>query len=62
VYGEIGARYPEAWAQLLAAESDDDVDLAPAQSYFERAGATPYVHRCEAALSRLDVGSRRGRT
>jgi hypothetical protein len=50
LYGEIGARYAEAWARLLAAEHGQDVDLASAYAYFRHAGATPYVRRCEAAL------------
>jgi len=50
VYGAMGARYLEAWATLLAAESGQHVDLAHARAYFEHVGAAPYLRRCEAAL------------
>jgi tetratricopeptide (TPR) repeat protein len=51
LYGEIGARYLEAWATLLAAEHGEQVDLVPARTYFESIGAAPYLHRCETVLA-----------
>ena len=53
-YERIGSKFVEAWARLLAAEAgcpDSDVQLARAQAYFERIGATPYLRRCEALLT-----------
>jgi tetratricopeptide (TPR) repeat protein len=50
VYAEIGARFPEAWAALLAAEHGDTSRLDAALAYFEEQGATPYVQRCRALL------------
>jgi class 3 adenylate cyclase/tetratricopeptide (TPR) repeat protein len=49
-YGRIGARFPEAWAALLAAERGDTSRLEPALTYFEEQGATPFVQRCRALL------------
>jgi class 3 adenylate cyclase/tetratricopeptide (TPR) repeat protein len=50
IYGRIGARFPEAWAGLLAAERGDTSRLEAALAYFEQQRATPYVHRCRALL------------
>jgi len=53
-YERIGSKFVEAWARLLAAEAgcpDSNVQLARAQAYFERIGATPYLRRCEALLA-----------
>jgi len=50
VYGRIGARFPEAWAALLAAERGDTSRLDAALAYFEEQRATPYVQRCRALL------------
>ena len=50
IYGEIGARFPEAWAGLLAAERGDTSRLDAALAYFEEQRATPYVQRCRALL------------
>jgi hypothetical protein len=50
LYGEIGARFVEAWAGLLAAERGDTSRLDSALDYFEAQGATPYVLRCRALL------------
>jgi len=50
IYGRIGARYPEAWAALLAAERGDTSRLDAALAYFEEQRATPYVQRCRALL------------
>ena len=49
-YGQIGARFPEAWAALLAAEGGDTSRLEAALAYFEEERATPYVERCRALL------------
>ncbi|HEY1564728.1 MAG TPA: AAA family ATPase [Gaiellaceae bacterium] len=50
LYGSFGARFPEAWAGLLAAERGDTSCLDPALAYFEEQRATPYVQRCRALL------------
>jgi class 3 adenylate cyclase/tetratricopeptide (TPR) repeat protein len=50
IYGRIGARFPEAWAALLAAERGDTSRLDAALAYFEEQRATPYVQRCRALL------------
>jgi tetratricopeptide (TPR) repeat protein len=50
IYGTIGARFPEAWAALLAAERGDTSRLDGALAYFEEQRATPYVQRCRALL------------
>jgi class 3 adenylate cyclase len=50
VYGRIGARFPAAWAALLAAERGDTSRLDAALAYFEEQHATPYVQRCRALL------------
>ena len=50
IYGQIGARFPEAWAGLLAAERGDTSRLDSAVAYFEEQRATPYVQRCRALL------------
>jgi class 3 adenylate cyclase/tetratricopeptide (TPR) repeat protein len=49
-YGRIGARFPAAWAGLLAAEQGDTSRLEAALAYFEEQGATPFVQRCRALL------------
>ncbi len=46
----MGARFPEAGAGLLAAESGDASRLEAALAYFEEQGATPYVQRCRALM------------
>jgi class 3 adenylate cyclase/tetratricopeptide (TPR) repeat protein len=50
VYGRIGARFPEAWAALLAAERGDTSRLDAALAYFEEQRATPYASRCRALM------------
>ncbi len=50
IYGSIGARFPEAWAALLAAERGDTSRLEAALAYSEEQQATPYVQRCRALL------------
>jgi|GraSoiStandDraft_4_1057263.scaffolds.fasta_scaffold26542_2 class 3 adenylate cyclase/tetratricopeptide (TPR) repeat protein len=50
VYGAIGARFPEAWAALLAAERGETSRLDAALAYFEEQRATPYVRRCRALM------------
>ena len=50
LYGSFGARFPEAWAGLLAAERGDTSCLDQALAYFEEQRATPYVQRCRALL------------
>ena len=50
IYGRIGARFPEAWAALLAAEHGDASRLDSALAYFEEQRATPYAQRCRALL------------
>jgi class 3 adenylate cyclase/predicted ATPase len=50
IYGAIGARFPEAWAALLAAERGDTSSLEAALAYFEEQRATPYAQRCRALL------------
>jgi len=50
VYGQMGARFPDAWAALLAAEGGDTSRLDAALAYFEEQQATPYVQRCRALL------------
>jgi hypothetical protein len=50
IYGGMGARFPEAWAALLAAERGDASRLDAALAYFEEQQATPYVQRCRALL------------
>ena len=50
LYGQIGARFAEAWAALLAAEHGDASRLDAALAYFEEQQATPYVQRCRALL------------
>ena len=49
-YGRIGARLPEAWAALLAAERGDTSRLEAALAYFEEQHATPYAQRCRALM------------
>ena len=51
VYEEIGARFAEAWARLLAAERGDVSQIAAAHAYFVEQGAAPFVRRCEAVLA-----------
>jgi hypothetical protein len=46
----MGARFPEAWAALLAAERGDTSRLDAALAYFEEQQATPYVQRCRALM------------
>jgi class 3 adenylate cyclase/tetratricopeptide (TPR) repeat protein len=50
MYRQIGARFLEAWAALLAAERGDTSRLDGALAYFEEQRATPYVQRCRALL------------
>jgi class 3 adenylate cyclase/tetratricopeptide (TPR) repeat protein len=50
IYGSIGARFPEAWAGLLAAERGNTSRLDSALAYFEEQRATPYVQRCRALM------------
>jgi class 3 adenylate cyclase/tetratricopeptide (TPR) repeat protein len=50
IYGQMGARFCEAWAALLAAERGDASRLEAALAYFEEQRATPYVQRCRALL------------
>src|SRR5262249_57486869 len=50
IYGQIGARFAEAWAGLLAAEHGDTGRLDAALAYFEEQRATPYAERCRALL------------
>ena len=50
IYGSFGARFPEAWAGLLAAEQGDTSRLDSALAYFEEQRATPYVQRCRALM------------
>ncbi|HKD95332.1 MAG TPA: AAA family ATPase [Gaiellaceae bacterium] len=50
IYGQIGARFVEAWAALLAAGRGDTSRLDAALAYFEAQRATPYVQRCRALL------------
>jgi class 3 adenylate cyclase/tetratricopeptide (TPR) repeat protein len=53
-YERIASKFVEAWARLLAAEAgcpEPDIQLARAQTYFERIGATPYLRRCKALLT-----------
>ena len=50
IYGSMGARFPEAWAALLAAERGETSRLDGALAYFEEQRATPYVRRCRALL------------
>jgi class 3 adenylate cyclase/tetratricopeptide (TPR) repeat protein len=50
IYGSFGARFPEAWAGLLAAERGDTSRLDAALAYFEEQQATPYVQRCRALM------------
>jgi class 3 adenylate cyclase len=50
LYGSIGARFPEAWAALLAAERGDTSRFDAALAYFEEQHATPYVQRCRALM------------
>jgi hypothetical protein len=50
IYGGMGARFPEAWAGLLAAERGDTSRLDAALAYFEEQQATPYVQRCRALM------------
>ena len=50
IYGSIGARFPEAWAGLLAAERGDTSRLDAALAYFEEQQATPYSRRCRALM------------
>jgi class 3 adenylate cyclase len=50
IYGSFGARLPEAWAGLLAAERGDTSRLDAALAYFEEQRATPYVQRCRALM------------
>jgi tetratricopeptide (TPR) repeat protein len=50
VYERIGARFPEAWAALLAAEAGDASRLDAALDFFEAQRATPYAERCRALM------------
>jgi hypothetical protein len=50
-YAEIGARFMEAWARLLAAERGEIAQLEPARAYFSSVGATPFLARCDAVLA-----------
>jgi tetratricopeptide (TPR) repeat protein len=50
LYDSMGARFPEAWAGVLAAEHGDTSRLDGALAYFEEQQATPYVQRCRALL------------
>jgi class 3 adenylate cyclase/tetratricopeptide (TPR) repeat protein len=51
VYEEVGARFAEGWARLLAAERGDLSQLEPARAYFESQDAEPFLRRCEAVLA-----------
>jgi class 3 adenylate cyclase len=50
IYGSFGARLPEAWAALLAAERGDTSRLEAALAYFEEQQATPFAERCRALM------------
>jgi tetratricopeptide (TPR) repeat protein len=50
IYGSMGARFPEAWASLLAAERGDTSLLESALAYFDEQQATPYIQRCRALM------------
>jgi class 3 adenylate cyclase len=50
IYGAMGARFPEAWSGLLAAERGDTSRLDAALAYFEEQQATPFVQRCRALM------------
>ena len=50
IYGSFGARFPAAWAALLAAERGDASRLDAALAYFEEQQATPYVERCRSLM------------
>jgi class 3 adenylate cyclase/tetratricopeptide (TPR) repeat protein len=50
LYGSFGARFPEAWTGLLAAERGDTSRLDAAMAYFEEQAATPFVQRCRALM------------
>ena len=50
-FSEIGARFSEAWARLLAAERGDLSQLEPARAYFTSYGAEPWIKRCQAVLA-----------
>jgi class 3 adenylate cyclase/tetratricopeptide (TPR) repeat protein len=50
IYGSFGARLPEAWAGLLAAERGDTSRLDAALAYFEEQRATPFIQRCRALM------------
>jgi len=50
IYGRIGARFAEAWAGILAAESGDTSRLEASLAYFEEQQATPFAQRCRALL------------
>lgn len=49
-YAAIGARYPEAWTRLLAAEAGDESQLGRARETFLQMGATRFLTRCDALL------------
>jgi class 3 adenylate cyclase/tetratricopeptide (TPR) repeat protein len=51
IYAEIGCRFAESWARLLAAERGDLPQLEPARAYFEQEGATAFLRRCDTLLS-----------
>ncbi|HZC31313.1 MAG TPA: hypothetical protein VE261_07310, partial [Gaiellaceae bacterium] len=51
IYGEIGARFSEAWARLVAAERGDLSQLERAREFFVGYGAQPFIERCDAVLA-----------
>jgi tetratricopeptide (TPR) repeat protein len=51
IYAEMGAKFGEAWARLLAAERGQSGQLERAHAYFVSQGTVPYIRRCEALLS-----------
>jgi tetratricopeptide (TPR) repeat protein len=50
LYERIGARFQEAWAALLAAETGDASRLGSALAYCESQRATPFAERCRALM------------
>src|SRR5512133_1986772 len=50
IYGKVGARFPEAWAGLLAAERGDTSRLDAALAYFEEQRASPDGQRGRALM------------
>jgi class 3 adenylate cyclase len=51
LYEEIGTRFSEAWARLLAAERGDLTQLEHARAFFASYGAAPFLARCDAVLA-----------